>query len=221
MASVSVRRVGEYGGIKSSTRWARTDPVYIGGSVAEASIAWVTLETAVDDIVNALVSTGEGDFEVSLARVRSTGGVGDDEVHTARVGGRVSIYHCAPDVEILASTAIGIGSASIALVSTRVHVIPIEEREAHVSWSIISTICWSKYEFVTVRNGRVDEGLDSISTTVLNVCQTSWWGCELLASEVGFLGRSMDVGINCTFEVGRPLVETWVVEFIVQVGEDA
>jgi len=41
-----------------------------------------------------------------------------------------------------------------------------------------------------------------------------------LAPEVGLLGRRMDVSIDCTFEVGRPLIETGVVEFIVQVRED-
>ena len=80
MASASVWRIVEYKGIPKSTRCARADPVSVRLGEAEASTAWVALETAVDDIVDAPVSAGEGDFEVSLARVRSTGGVGDDEV---------------------------------------------------------------------------------------------------------------------------------------------
>lgn len=52
--------------------------------------------------------------------------------HAARVRCGVSIYHSAPDVEVLARTAITISSTSIALLSTRVHIIPIEEHEAHV-----------------------------------------------------------------------------------------
>jgi hypothetical protein len=149
MASASVWRIVEYKGIPKSTRCARADPVSVRLGEAEASTAWVALETAVDDIVDAPVSAGVGDFEVSLASIRSSGGVGDDEVldrceqefgesiceftyHTARVGGRDSIHHSAPDVKILASTAIGIGSASIAQFSTCLNVIPIEEREAHV-----------------------------------------------------------------------------------------
>jgi len=52
--------------------------------------------------------------------------------HAARVGCGVSVYHSAPDVEVLACTAITIGSASVTLLSTRIHVIPVEEGEAHV-----------------------------------------------------------------------------------------
>ena len=80
VASVSVWRVEEYGGIKGSTSCTRTDPVSVGGSPAEDSALVVALETAVDDKVLALVSTGEGDLEVSLAGVHSRGRFGDDEV---------------------------------------------------------------------------------------------------------------------------------------------
>ena len=149
MASASVWRVVEYLGITSSTRWAGTDPVSVGGGKAEVTACVITLEAAVDDIVDAPVSTGVGDLEVSLAGVYSGGRIGDDEVldkckqdfgasmseftyHTASVGGRVPIYHGAPDVKVLASTTVGICPATVALLSTRVHVIPIEEHETHV-----------------------------------------------------------------------------------------
>ena len=44
--------------------------------------------------------------------------------HTTRVGGRVSIYHSAPDVEVLAGTAVGIGNETEGTVPFRpsVHV---------------------------------------------------------------------------------------------------
>jgi hypothetical protein len=123
VARVSIGLVVEYGGIKTSARWARTDPVSVGGGEAEVTARVIALEATVNDIVNALVSTGEGHLEVSLAGVRGARCVGDDEVlenckrkfgdskteltyHAARVGGGVSIYHCTPDVEVLASTAI-------------------------------------------------------------------------------------------------------------------
>jgi len=80
MASVSVSLVEEYGGILESTGWTGTDPVSVGGGIAEVVAIGIALETTVDDIVLALVATGESDMEVSLAGIHSGGHVRDDEI---------------------------------------------------------------------------------------------------------------------------------------------
>jgi hypothetical protein len=53
----------EDGGIEVALRGACADPIDVGGLEAEVFACSIAFETAIDDVVFALVTAGESDFE--------------------------------------------------------------------------------------------------------------------------------------------------------------
>ncbi len=138
--------------VVGATWGARADPVRVLGVEAEFVAFGEALESAVNDEVGALVSAREGHLKAALAGVDGGRGVRGDEVlvkrrglsvylstsnrkishHAAGVCCRCSINNSAPDVEVLACTALGVRAAGVALLSTRIDIIAIKESESHV-----------------------------------------------------------------------------------------
>src|SRR6266508_6022955 len=99
--------------------------------------------------------------------------------HAACISSRNVIYNSTPDIEVLAWPANWIRASLVAFSSASRHVVSVQENEAHIlqrtckisrprfmsnvacltySASVVGAIGWTKYEFVTVRNLRIDHG---------------------------------------------------------------
>ena len=141
---------------------------------------------------------------------------------TAGIGSRITVNDGTPDVKVLASTAVSVGTTGVTELGARVDIISVDESEAHVlqrfsyyvavqnelntyTRSVVSTARGAKGEFITFRSGRVNERCRRVSTAVLDVDQGIRKWLQLLTTHVGLLCSGVHVTIHSTLEV-----RTWV-----------
>jgi len=87
-------------------------------------------------------------------------------------------------------------------------------------WCIVCSGTRAICKLIALRRIGVVNELRGPAGRLLNVRQASRGCLELLPAKVGLFSSSVDVAVNCAFEVGRLVeVESVIVELVIEVGE--